>query len=118
MRISPRFARHVAGVAFLLLLLTGSASAQSGMGGVRGWVIDETAALNEGKFVGIAGAQVQLSGRTVTTDKKGAYDFGEIQDGNYTLEISAPGYRKFKLSISVGSDEVVSVSALLLKVKK
>lgn len=118
MRISLRFAKHVMGGAFLLLLLTGSASAQSGMGGVSGWVIDQTAALKEGKFVGIAGAKVQLGGKTVTTDKKGAYDFGEIQDGTYTLEVSAPGYKNYKLSISIGSDEIVSVSALLLKVKK
>jgi hypothetical protein len=118
MRISLRFAKHVAGVAFLLLLLTGSASAQSGMGGVSGWVIDQTAALKEGKFVGIAGAKVQLSGTTVMTDKKGAYDVRETQDGTYTLEISAPGYEKYKLSISIGSDEIVSVGALLLKVRK
>ena len=118
MRTSQRFIKYGVGVAFLFLLLSSSASAQSGKGAVSGWVIDETAALKDGKFVGIASAKVELSGATVMTAKKGNFDFSEIESGQYTLNISAPGYRDYQLSIYINSDDVASVCVLLVKIKK
>ena len=117
---SPRFIKYTAAIAILLFLSAGSLAAQSGMGAVSGWVIDvdHTAAVKDRKFLGIPGARVEIGGRSLKTDKNGAYDSGELQDGNYRLKISAPGYNDYELSIYIGSDEIVTVSVLLVKPKK
>lgn len=111
--------KYAGGLAFLIFLSSISASAQSGIGVVRGWVVDQNAAVKDGKFVGIAGAKVEIGGTAVKTDKNGTYDSGELQGNeNYRLKISAPGYRDYELSIFIGSEEIVQISVLMLKTRK
>jgi hypothetical protein len=124
MRSCIRLFVPMAVVAFAIMFPIVAAHAQSGIARMAGSVADETAASKYGKFVAIAGAKVELeqvvksSPRkfTTTTDKRGVYRFPEIPYGDYTVRISAPGYRDYELRFFVDSDASAEITILLRKI--
>lgn len=110
----------VALVAVTLSITAVPVQAQSGRATAAGVVADESAS-KQGKFVGVIGATVELrrlKGETklsATTNDKGVYSFGRMSYGDYTLSVTAPGYRPYTLTFFVGSDASEYVTVLLLK---
>ena len=119
MTASLKFQTRVAMIILTLMIVAVVVQAQSGASTVGGVVADESAA-RKGKFVGVIGATVELrlkgaSKLSATTDDKGVYSFGRVSYGDYTLSVSAPGYRPYTLSFFADSDAQVSIAVLLLK---
>jgi hypothetical protein len=109
----------------VLMLAAVAVRAQSGISSVVGSVAD-AAATNQGKFVVITEAKVELEQNvgnsprkfTTTTDKRGVFRFREIPYGDYVLRVSAPNYRSYELKFFVDSDGSADITVLLLKSAK
>src|ERR1700674_898845 len=71
------------------------ANAQETTGGIKGYVKDKTGAT-------VAGAQVELSGSALLTPRKaesdsaGYFYFQLVPPGEYTLTVTAKGFRSYK----------------------
>jgi tetratricopeptide (TPR) repeat protein len=90
--IKPRYARLIACLAVLCLIVTPARSQQgAGLGTLHGAVRDE-----QGKA--ISGAVVSLSAKegsqtlTANADAQGGYSFSGLRDGVYSLQVSLAGY--------------------------
>ncbi len=88
----------------LLLLLPAFLLAQETTGGIRGTVTDPSGAA-------VPNARVEVSGPalvrplTVTTDTTGTYIFGALPPGEYTITVTASGFRQVKqagINLQVG----------------
>ncbi len=113
MRFSPLTPRALAGLAFILASTALSPlplHAQTSRGTVTGIVTDASGAA-------IPGATVTLTGnitRTATTNDAGLYRFDAVELGEYTVEISASGFKKAQRPnvVSAGG-QVTSLDAQL-----
>ncbi len=87
----------------LLLLLSASVFAQTGLGTVTGTVRDTTNALIRNATVTLTSTATNIMRKAVTNDD-GAYSFSSVPLGSYTLIIEAPGFKKWesKLELQVG----------------
>ena len=57
----------------------------------------------------VAGAAVKVSNavsKEETTDGEGVADFGKLAEGDYTITISAAGYKDYKDTITLDADTV------------
>jgi hypothetical protein len=110
-------------LAALLTLASVPAHAQSGMGGLRGFVTERISAAN-----GIAGARVELrelytwdgSKRkpetyVVETDATGNYSIPRVHMGEYGLRITANGFEPYETTFLITSDMSAVFGTLLKK---
>lgn len=96
-----------------------SAAAQSGVGGLKGFI---TGSIENG--YAIRGAKVELCAiennsktdtmETVMTDQNGQYDF-EVSFGYYLLTISAKGYQIYRTKVFIPSSVNLEWGTLLEK---
>ena len=109
MLVSTRFARALALVAIAVAVAPSAAYAQSGRCLMDGIVV------GTGELSHIRGATVELVGDatdshtrgvrvTALTDGDGRYALREIPYGPYTYQVSAPGYRAYRIPIYMLSD--------------
>ncbi len=93
-----------------MLALTLTASAQQGVGSIRGVVVDKDF------DVPLGGAEVSLQGtglRTTTSDQ-GHFVFAQVPAGKYTLVFSKEGYlRQVKADVLVTAGQLTDVDAAL-----
>src|SRR6267142_698931 len=101
--ITPRAAILVALLA-TTLLLSGSAIAQVDAGAVRGTVTDPTGAVVANAKVTLTNDATGLSTATVTS-ADGAYTFGPVKIGPYTIDVEAAGFRKSTTRVTVNVQE-------------
>jgi hypothetical protein len=103
------YVRWIVFVAVVGLCAPAYASAQSGRCLIEGIVV------GRGELSHIQGATVELIGDpadahargvrlTASTDGEGRYAIREIPYGPYTLRVSAPGYRTYRIPIYMLSD--------------
>lgn len=106
-------------VCLLILLLAASvALAQQTRATLKGQVADPTGAVIPGATVTLSDARGVA--RTVTTDQEGAYVFGDLPAGRYTLRTSSPGFSGYEsaaLNLASGSSQRLDV-ALKLALEK
>jgi len=113
MRIQP--SKTVLAVFALLtlsaLLLPAALRAQSlTQGAISGTVVDATSAV-------LPGATVQLKSldkgftRDATANAQGAFQFPLIDPGNYSVDVSAKGFKTFSAKIAVNVGQVTTINA-------
>jgi protocatechuate 3,4-dioxygenase beta subunit len=78
-------------VCVMMLLLTATASAQSGTTSVRGVITDQKGASVPDATVTLTSADIGVTLKT-QTDKDGAYQFLEVRPATYSLTAEAPGF--------------------------
>ena len=116
----PLFSKRVVACLFVLLALTGPGSAQSGRCLMKGYVVGEH------DWPGLKNATVELTGdpenerlasikMSVQTDENGEYTMREIPYGEYTLRVSAQGYRTYEIPIYMLSDTTTQLHVRLKK---
>jgi hypothetical protein len=106
----------------VMLLAGATALAQSGRGGMRGYVDFQDVAYNDLPSKHLR-AKVELRGigvynksvYTTQTDEHGIWRFDEIGLGEYELLITAPGYREYKIEILIPSDFIGNLAIVLKK---
>ena len=86
MRILSRIA-----LALFVMLVAGAAFAQD-TGSIRGTVTDTTGAIVPGATVTLQNEATKFS-RNIVTDAKGAYYFGAVSPGSYTVTVEIPGFK-------------------------
>jgi outer membrane receptor protein involved in Fe transport len=90
--------------AFLALAITPGAWAQETTAGLQGTVHDPTGAVVSGATVELSSPAL-LAPRTVHTDAEGVYRFAALPSGEYTMTVTAPGFRTSKqagINLTVG----------------
>lgn len=100
--ISARTGRFFSGLVMALLLVYGTAAAQSGRS-VRGTVTDQS-----GNPVIGAGVLVQGTHSGTTTDAKGLFELNLAKSGEVTLSVSSLGYREKAVQVP-GSQSSVNI---------
>ena len=108
-----------AGIAFVVLaasLWSHSAAAQSGRGGMSGFVQFEDVAWIEHKHahvsLDIANPREKIHYETDTNDN-GRFDISPMMMGEYRLKISAPGYKAYETTLYVPSDFLGNLAVIL-----
>lgn len=99
---------------FLLLLLTVSAFAQTGLGTVTGTARDANHAVIRNANVTLTHTATNLA-RKATTNEEGVFYFGSVPLGNYTVVIEASGFKKWesKLEVQVGQNAVLEAELVV-----
>lgn len=106
-----------------LLLVAPPSRAQSGDGGLRGFVTDSVSAAN-----GIVGARVELrelyvwysakarpATHVTNTDATGNYSFPRVRMGEYALRVTAEGFEPYETTLLITSDMAAILGTLLKK---
>lgn len=90
MKVSKNFLRQILGSVLALVLFAGVGLAQQTRGTIRGVIKDELGAT----IVGAAVTLTDANGveKTVTTNGEGAYVFGGLAPGKYSLRATAKGF--------------------------
>jgi hypothetical protein len=103
---------RIAAMLFLVLLLTGRSSGQSGTGTLRGQVIDPSGAAIPGATVEVTASGGQTS--TARTGKDGAYEVRGLAPGNYAVKASAKGFQTYQTpEVQVGAGQSPKQDLLL-----
>jgi Carboxypeptidase regulatory-like domain/TonB-dependent Receptor Plug Domain len=99
-------------VAYAVVLLAASASAQIDIGNVRGTVVDPSNARFSKAAVTL---ENPLTGRKeqALTDNRGIFEFNNLPFGAYLLRVVAVGFREFRREISVRSNIPIQVAIIL-----
>jgi hypothetical protein len=94
--------------ALLLCLFGGSAVAQTGLGTVKGTVLDPSRSAISGAKATLTNQDTNIA-RNAESSNVGIFYFGEIPPGRYTLAIEAPGFKKWSgtLVLQVGQTAVI-----------
>jgi hypothetical protein len=85
----------LAGAGLMCTLFLQEARAQVLYGSVTGTVSDPTGAVVPGAKISIANDQTELK-RLATSDAAGEYRLLDLPEGNYTVTVTASGFRTFK----------------------
>jgi len=97
------------------LLFSSVASAQDVSGSLSGTVQDPTGASLPDVETVLTNSQTSISWRT-KTNSGGFFSFGSLMTGTFSLEIAAPGYRRYsETGIDVGAGEQRSLGPIRLK---
>lgn len=103
--------------AFLLIIFIFSigafAQALGTAGSISGSVTDPNGAIVAGASVSISNALTGYS-RTVTTDTEGSYRFNNVPQNNYTLRITANGFRTVTQAATVRSSVPMTIPISLV----
>ncbi len=95
----------------IFLLLAGTALAQTGLGTVTGRAHDANNAVIRDANVTLTSTATNIT-RKAVTNEEGAYYFGSVPIGAYTLVIEASGFKKWesKLIVQVGQQSVLDAA--------
>ncbi|HEY9518237.1 MAG TPA: carboxypeptidase regulatory-like domain-containing protein, partial [Gemmatimonadales bacterium] len=106
-----RLASGLLAVATLAAGLGGPAGAQERRSVIRGVVVVTST------LAPVAGAQVALvgAGRTVRTDKNGAFEFDSLSPGTYLVQVRGVGDETPMTQVPVGRREVIELEVKLGK---
>jgi TonB family protein len=112
--LSRRAALAAAGVmaAVFLPLAAFTALAQVPMSGLSGTVLDPSGAVIPNCHISVKNLDGSNE-ETTTTNAAGVYQFASIPAGQYTLEVNAPGFKKFTLKTVQLTGSPVTVNAQL-----
>ena len=107
------FGRFLTGIAPILLILsTATLSAQTaGTGNIQGTVSDSTGAVVTNASVTLTDNATRVA-HTTATSQSGLYSFPNIAIGTYTLDVSAPGFKKYLqsgITLSAGAHPVIDI---------
>ncbi len=111
---SIRRSRLIAGLAFVLAILSAQTSFGQGItGSINGTVTDSSGAAIAGATVTIR--QIATNGiRTVTTSSVGSYAVTQLAPGSYSITIEKEGFERFQQkALTIEIDQVVEVDAKL-----
>jgi hypothetical protein len=94
---------------FLLVALLGAIGlpAQTGTGGVRGVLMDDSGAVIPATNVTAAGAGVS---KTAQTQADGTFSFAGLAPGAYTVSVAYPGFASFSKTVNVGAAAPVQMT--------
>src|SRR5262245_44429426 len=107
--------RRLQAVCFLvavLLLLSPSAFAQTGLGTVTGTARDANNAVIRNANVNLTHTATSIT-RKAITNEDGVYYFGSVPIGAYVLVIEATGFKKWESKLSVQVGEQATLDAVL-----
>ena len=108
-----RSSRFVAALIVALALSTSSSFAQQTAGSIRGTALDATGAVVAGVTVQATNLDTGLTFETVTT-LSGIYLLGNVQVGNYRLEATIEGFKRFvREPVTVNVATATDVSLIL-----
>jgi len=82
-------------VVLIALLVLPCASAQETTAGFQGTVKDPSGAVITGATIEVSGPQL-IGTRQAQTDNGGNYRFAALPPGEYTVTVTAPGFRTYK----------------------
>ncbi len=109
-------AAHSFRLVVLSLAFAGTVLGQAGLGSINGSVVDKSGAV-------IAGAHIVLvqsgtrSRREVATNAEGLFNLPSLVPGEYTVTVSAPGFRETRLdNLVLNSFQEMSLQAVQLEV--
>ena len=113
--------RTVAGIVCLAaagILACGTAFAQATAGSISGTVQDPQSAVIAGAKVTLTNeAQGAASARQVSTGPEGTFVFSPVLPGQYTLDVEAPGFKKFtQTHIGMNVNDRLGLPAISLQV--
>src|SRR6266481_5110055 len=89
-----------------------AAFAQETTAGVQGYVKDQTGAVIAGATVEVLSPAL-IGEKKLQTDQSGYYRFANLPPGTYTLVVTAPGFRTYKLeniTLATGRLPTIDVS--------
>jgi len=95
--VSRSFVRFFALQAIVLLVISSFVWAQAGTATIRGLVSDPQGSVIANALVTVTN-QATKATRSTKTSLVGVYTFDLLPPGDYTVEIDAPGFSKFKLT--------------------
>src|SRR5450631_582705 len=109
-KFQPAFSQLVR-KCLVVLMVAASAlplAAQSGLGAVHGTVTDQSRAIIPGAKVTLLNAATGVA-QTVKSTEVGAYYFGSVQQGRYTITVELANFKKWtgSLILEVGQSAVV-----------
>jgi hypothetical protein len=108
--------RHFGLATFLVLFSVGVSSAQVVHGSISGSILDASGAVVADAKVKATGAATGTTFNTVSNGA-GSFRFSELPIGNYNVEVTKEGFRKYALStvkVSAGADYGVGAIKLTL----
>jgi hypothetical protein len=79
-----------------MLLLTANLGAQETTGGLQGTITDPSGAVVAGADVALTGTSL-VGTKTLKTDQAGYYHFANLPPGQYSLRVTAKGFKELKL---------------------
>ncbi|WP_238533589.1 carboxypeptidase-like regulatory domain-containing protein [Pedobacter agri] len=92
-------------LAFIFLVLTGTAYAQSKNGSISGSI--KTSDGNPAAFVSVG---LKNTSKTTQTDEQGNFTIRNVSPGKYTIKISAVGVKVIEKSVTVTADNESKIS--------
>src|SRR5688572_8626307 len=103
--------RPLTAFAFIVLISALAASAQTGLGVVRGTATDPSGAVLPKAEVTLTNTATGVTTKSQTSEV-GAFYFGSVCPGPYTVDVTAPGFKKWTgtLQVEVGQTAVVDAS--------
>lgn len=106
---------RLSAIFLLVFLISNSAFAQAlgSAGSISGTVSDPNNAVVSGASVILSNAVTGFS-RTTVTDAQGIYSFGNVPPNNYTIRVTASGFRGATQSLSVRSSVPMSFPVTLI----
>lgn len=112
--------RRILLTAFAFFVLGSTIMAQSGRSWMKGFVFADS------DTNGLAGATVELTGDpandrlkavhlTTKANEDGSYSVTDIPYGDYSLRVSAEGYKPYEIKLYIGSDMLTQIHVRLRK---
>src|SRR5690349_1608624 len=83
------------------------AAAQTGLGTVRGTVLDATGAVIPNAKVTLTNTNTGLS-QPAESNNAGLYHFGSVPIGSYTLAVESAGFKKWQGTLKVEAGQTVT----------
>jgi iron complex outermembrane recepter protein len=109
LNVCPRFVKLLASIdktfvcGLITLLLCGGVARAQTESSISGTIKDPTGAVVSQALVMITSAQTADKKQTATNDT-GVYTFTSLAPGNYTIEVSAPGFAAFQKQLALAKD--------------
>ena len=99
---------------FVLLLFVAAAQAQNITGSIAGVVTDASGAVLSGATVTVTNTDTGVTIRTVKTGSSGEYSAPLLPIGNYSISVSAPGFKTFsQTGVTVNVNDKLTINAAL-----
>jgi hypothetical protein len=99
-------------VVITALLLTAPLAAQTGLGTVKGTVLDATGAAIPGAKVTLTNEQTNIS-RESETSSVGTYEFPAVPIGSYKLTVQAQGFKRYEGTFNVQAGQTIAIDPAL-----
>lgn len=108
----PNFLPYVRNIVALAILTGLPLAAQTGLGVVRGTVLDPTRAAIPNAKLTLTNAATGVA-RTTQSTAVGIYYFGSVPIGSYTLSVEAAGFKRWSGTLQVEAGQTVVVDPTL-----